>query len=47
MVYILSVGDRPFYKLRHEHHSPHFHEVVKVTESQWDFSDLFKNIYKE
>ena len=33
--------NRLFYELRHEHHLPHFHEVVKVTESQWDLSNVF------
>ena len=36
--------DRPFPKSHHEHHLPHFHEeVVKVTGSQRDLDDVFKN----
>ena len=37
------VMNRPFHKLRHEHHLPHFHEVVKLIESQWDLGSIFNN----
>ena len=30
-------------KLHHEHDSPHFHEVGKVTETQRDLRGVFKN----
>ena len=39
----LHFSNIPFYKLRHEHHLPHFHEAVKVIESHWDLGGIFKN----
>ena len=34
----------PFHKLRHEHYSPYFYEVVMVIESQWIWT-VFLRIY--
>ena len=43
LLFTVCWNNRPFLKLRHEHHLPHFYEVGKVTVSQRDLGDVFKN----
>ena len=40
---ITDNGNRPFYKLRHEHHLPHFQTIAKVIKSFGNSSHIFIN----